>query len=356
MILILALGTMLAAQAAPQALTNDDIISMFKGGLGESTIITAIQSQDTNFDISAKGLLQLKKAAVPPKIMDAVISAAGKRKAADEAAARAQAEAEAKAQAEVAKAKEAAIVPAVMSSATAMGEPWVWMVQGGQKQPIPLAHAQVVQTKAKASNLSALAADSGLSQAMSGVTQSLASAAMIKGSSKMASTAMMANPMLGGVMMAGSLLHRKPTVTDVWAIPGPKSETTIHNAQPTFEVHYDKIPGINPDEYEPVLLKLESTPSNFRLVGATQSKQDSLEGSNVDWGMYSSFVEERVPGQAMKVGPGSYRLQPSSALAAGEYGVALRPINKDKKFSGMSLSQNTGDGLVFNAVWSFEVQ
>jgi len=53
------------------------------------------------------------------------------------------------------------------------------------------------------------------------------------------------------------------------------------------------VPGVNPDEYEPVLLKPEPTISNFRLVGPTQAKPDELEASAADWGMYSSFVEER---------------------------------------------------------------
>ena len=66
-------SAMAVAQTAPKALTNDDVIAMFKGGLGESTIICAIQSQDTNFDISATGLLQLKKSGVSLKIMDAVM-------------------------------------------------------------------------------------------------------------------------------------------------------------------------------------------------------------------------------------------------------------------------------------------
>jgi hypothetical protein len=328
---------------------------MFKGGLGESTIINAIQSQDANFDISAKGLLQLKKASVPPRIMDAVISAAGKHKAAIEAAAAAKAKADEEARAQ-AKAKEGAIVQAVMSSPILPGQPSVSIMQGGQKQPIPQSHSQIVQTKTKASSLNALASDGSIAQAMAGVSQSVAAAGMMKGSAKIANTAMMANPMVGGAIMAGSLFsRRKQTVTEVWAIGGPKSETVIHNVQPAFEVHYDNIPGVNSDEYEPVLLKLESTPNNFRLVGATQAKQDALQVSSADWDMYSSFVEERVPGQATKIGPGGYQLQVSSALVPGEYGVALRPINKSKKFAGSSLSQNTGDGLVFNSVWSFEI-
>jgi hypothetical protein len=323
---------------------------MFKGGLGESTIVSAIQSQDTNFDISAKGLLTLKKAGIPPKIMDAVINAASKHKAANEAAAQAK-EAEAKAKASV-------IAPAVMTSPILPGVPSVLMVQGGQRQPLPIGHTQIAQTKAKPSSLTALTSDGSLTQAMGGVSQGVAAAGIMSGSSKLVSTMMMANPMLSGAMAAGKLYsaYHKSTVTDVWAVPGPKSETVIHNAQPAFEVHYDNIPGISADEYEPVLLKLEPAPNNFRLVGATEAKQDALQSSTADWGIYSSFVEERMAVQATKAAPGSYQLQSSSALQPGEYAVALRPTNKDKKFSGTSMSQNTGDGLFFNSVWSFEVQ
>jgi hypothetical protein len=156
--------------------------------------------------------------------------------------------------------------------------------------------------------------------------------------------------------MGGFLGHRKPTITHVWALPGQKSETVLRTAQPAFEVRYESIPGVNADEYEPVLLKLEPTNNNFRLVGATQAKQDALEASAADWGMYSAFIEQRIASQSKKLAAGKYEMQPSSALAPGEYAIALRPINKDKKFSGSSISQNTGDGLMFNSAWAFEVQ
>lgn len=345
---VVLLAATAGAQTSPKPLTNDDLIVMFRGGLGETTIIGAIQSQDTDFDISATGLLQLKKGGVPPKVMDAVISAVGKKKSAIDTAAAAKSETEA-------KAKAAPLVPPAMLSPIP-GQASVVLVQAGQKQPIPLVHAQIVQTKGKPSTLGTLATDGSLAQAMSGMSQSVAAAGAMKGSSKIASTAMMANPMVGGVLMAGSFLgHRKQTVTDVWAVPGLKSETVIHNAQPTFEVRCDNIPGINPEDYQPVFLKLESTANNYRLVGATEAKTDSLQSSAADWGMYSSFVEELIPGQATKVAPGSYTLQAGSALSPGEYAVALRPTNKSKKFSGSSISQDTGDGLIFNSIWSFEV-
>jgi hypothetical protein len=346
-----AITVIASAQTPSPGLTNDEVIAMFKGGLGESTIISAIQSQDTNFDISAKGLLELKRGGISPKIMDAVINAAGKRKAAAEAVTKAQAE-------EQAKAKASVVAPAGMTPPILPGMPSVLMIQAGQKQPLPIGHTQIAQTKAKPSSLAALTSDGTLTQAMGGVSQGVAAAGLMSGSSKLASTMMMANPMIGGAMVAGQFYaaHHKTTVTDVWALPGPKSETAIHNAQPAFEVHYDNIPGISADEYEPVLLKLEPAPNNFRLVGATEAKQDALQSSTADWGTYSSFVEERIAAQETKAAPGSYQLQARSALPPGEYAVALRPINKDKKFSGTSMRQNTGDGLFFNAVWSFEVQ
>jgi hypothetical protein len=346
-----AITAIASAQTPSPGLTNDEVIAMFKGGLGETTIISAIQSQDTNFDISAKGLLELKRGGIPSKIMDAVINAASKHKAAAEAATKAQAEAEAKAKASV-------VAPAGITSPILPGMPSVLMVEAGQKQPLPIGHTQIAQTKTKVSSLAALTRDGTLPQAMGGVAQGAAAAGAMTGSSKLASTMLMANPMIGGAMMASQLYaaHHKSTVTEVWVVPGPKSETVIHNPQPAFEVHYDNIPGISVDEYEPVLLKLESAPNNFRLVGATEAKQDALQSSTADWGIYSSFVEERIAAQATKAAPGSYRLQASSALQPGEYAVALRPINKDKKFSGTSVSQNTGDGLFFNSVWSFELQ
>jgi hypothetical protein len=80
-----------------------------------------------------------------------------------------------------------------------------------------------------------------------------------------------------------------------------------------------------------------------------------MQGSEANWDLYASFVEQRVPTQAMKVASGRYQLQATGGLAPGEYGVVLRPVNKAKRFSGNNVAQNVGDGLVFNCVWSFEV-
>jgi hypothetical protein len=137
MILAGALAAMGAAQGAAKFLTNDDIVSMVKAGQDESTVFSAIQTQGTDFDVSAKALLQLKKDGVPKKVIDAMIGAVKDQKEAAAAvlsAAQAKiaaAEAEDKADAARAEAARAARAKAAVTMAAAMpGQPSVVMVEG----------------------------------------------------------------------------------------------------------------------------------------------------------------------------------------------------------------------------------
>jgi hypothetical protein len=50
---VLGLCPLSAAQNSAKPLTNEDVVAMVKGGLGESTIVSAIQSQESSFDVSA---------------------------------------------------------------------------------------------------------------------------------------------------------------------------------------------------------------------------------------------------------------------------------------------------------------
>jgi hypothetical protein len=341
---------MALGQSPAKPLTNDDVIAMVKGHLGDNTVISAIQSQDSNFDVSAAALLKLNQAGVKPGVLDAMIAAAGKQRAAAQAGAAhaPQATFQQAPQQAMNQAQQAQGAPAANPNL-----PSVALVQGAAKQNLTPSRTQIAQTKEKVSTLSALAQSGALTQALNSVAMTAATSAAMKGNPAGINMMPMAAPMT--TLAQTFMSHHKPAVTDVWALPGQKGEMALHTNQPSFEVHYESIPGINPAEYEPVLLKLEPTPNNFRLVGATQAKQDAMETAAADWGMYSSFVEERIAAQVEKVSDGNYHVQPSAALAAGEYGIALRPVNKNKKFSGSSIAQNVGDGLIFDSVWAFEV-
>jgi hypothetical protein len=39
----------------------------------------------------------------------------------------------------------------------------------------------------------------------------------------------------------------------------------------------------------------------------------------------------------------------------GEYGIVLRPVSKGKKFSGGDVARAQGDGLMFDAIWTFQI-
>jgi hypothetical protein len=358
-----------AAQDPPKFLTNDDVVSMVKAGQEEGTILNAVQNQGTDFDVSAKAVLKLKKSGVSKRVIDAMISIVKEQKEAaaavitlaqDKAAAE---EAEEKAEAAKEEAARAARAAARSAAATAAtpGQPTVVVLQGEQRQALTIAHTQIVPTQSQSSSLDGLAKDGSLTSSLTSVMQNLTMSGLMKpGGSGIGSMAMAANPILGPAMIGMSLFakHKAAStpVTDVWAIPGQKSETVVHNKQATFDVQFDAIPGINVDEYEPILIRLQTSQANSRLVGATTATPREMQSSSADWNLYASFMEQRVPAQATKVGPGHYWLQPSSGLGQGEYGIVLRPINKQKKFSGSNVGQNIGDGLVFNCVWSFGVQ
>jgi hypothetical protein len=59
--------------AQSETLTNAEIVEMTRAGLGKQIILQKINSADANFDISAKALIELKKAGVEEEIIQAVM-------------------------------------------------------------------------------------------------------------------------------------------------------------------------------------------------------------------------------------------------------------------------------------------
>ena len=62
----------LYALAAP--MTNDDVIKMVKGGLGEATVIQAIDGAEPGFDTSADGLVKLKQGGVSDAVIQRIMA------------------------------------------------------------------------------------------------------------------------------------------------------------------------------------------------------------------------------------------------------------------------------------------
>jgi hypothetical protein len=307
-------------------------MKMAKSGLPETTIVGAIQANEPDFDVSADGLIELQKSGVPQAVINAMLVAAANKRGQTGASR-----------------SSAASAPG--SASIAPGQPFATLLQDDSKANVAAEKTQLAQTNAKASSLGSLASDSVLNHAFrAGVN--VAAWQAWEHSGMLASYGLQE----GGGVLSALMSKRRSTVTYVWALPAPNSSTIVQSNTPAFEVNFADVPGIIAEDYEPAIVKLTRTQNNWRLVGATQGNADALAGTDVAWQMYSSFVEDRVPAQTKKIAAGHVQISPAQPLAAGEYGVVLRPFSKFAKFSGGDVARNQGAGLLFNTVWSFTVK
>jgi hypothetical protein len=380
---LLLIVTGVAAQQKNPALTNNDILTMVKGGLQETTVLNAIAANETDFDVSAKALLDLKQAGISDKIIDAMLAAeAKKRNAASPTSASvppASAEgatppgtqdpttAQALAQmgmtpqmmAQMPAASRQQMVMAMsqmrgmngMTGMPGMGGttpmissamPKVALLIGTEKKPMASSLAQMAQSKTKGMSGGGSAAGSMLS---SFASTGLSFAAI--GGGMFAGPAMgIASGMFGG-LMGGH--HGMPTVTYIWALPGHNSPFMMPTTTPKFELEFGEIVGLDPDSYEPELVRLPQTKDNWRLVGATKSKLD-YSGS----GSPQSMIDEvRTPLKTTRLSRGHLQIEAASPLAAGEYGLVLRPVKAHKPKKGES--QSEAEQGVFYSVWDFSI-
>ena len=324
-----ALCSALLAQQASQPLTNLDVIKMVKGGLPESVIVSSIQSRKGKYNISPDGLIALHKAGVTQGEMDAIMAASGAGAPSSSGAA------------------AGSSAPASAAPVSKSHTPTVVLIQNGASQPIPLEKTQLAQTKTKPTSMKSLAGAQGLQAGVGTATLGAAEHT----SSPMGGSAIEQ----GGSILSGIMGSRKPNVTYVWGVTGPASSTVLQTDTPKFVVDFSRAMRVTLDDYEPAIVKLTPAQNTCRIVGATQGKEDLGSSPTADWEVYSHFFEERVAAQAKKLGSGKYEISPSSELEPGEYAVVLRPISKSKKFSGGDVMRAQGDGLLFDAAWSFQV-
>jgi len=229
--------------------------------------------------------------------------------------------------------------------------PKLYVMQGGALQELPLEKTQLAETKTKPSSMKSLAADSAVTQAMqAGINTATWSAATHMNSGVGGSAVQQAGGIFSGIMS-----HRTPTVTYVWGVPNPASANVLETVSPIFSLDFSRAIGVNADDYEPTIVKLTPAQNTCRIVGATQGKADVRSSPAADWQIYSHFLEERVATRAEKLGPGKYKVSAASELQPGEYAVVLRPVAKDKKFSGGDVARAQGDGLMFDAIWTFQI-
>ena len=321
--------TAMAFGQTGKPLSNDDVLAMVRKKLPESAIVSAIKSSPGKYDTSPSELIRLNSAGLTENELNAMLSSGHKES--DSTYDRAPSE----------------TADAAPKSKWKM--PAVTVVQGNSSAELKLEKTQLAQTKNKPTSMKSLASDSVLTQAMqAGVSTASWDAATHMNSMVGGSAVQQA-----GTVFSGMLAHRTPTVTYVWGVPGASSSNVLQTASPTFKVNFSRAPGVNPDDYEPAIVKLTPAQNTCRIVGATQAKADASASAAADWQVYSHYLEERVKTDPQKLGPGIYTM--TISLLPGEYGLVLRPLSKDKKFSGGEVSRAQGDGLMFDAIWTFQI-
>jgi hypothetical protein len=330
----------LSSQRKP--VTNDDVINMVNSGLAENTILAVIQTSPANFDTSVSGLIALKKAGVSQNVIDAVLRAPASKPASSIGTPPAPPP----------PVPRAPGVPSVvfLPPNTPAGAQTI-----NQATSLQLEKTQLSQTKTRATSLGVLANGSISGQLIQAGVGTAAMEGMIHSGS---TAGWIAANQGGGI--AGTALSRrpKPEVTYVWAIPGSDSPFQTNVNTPCFQVEFAGMMNLNPDDFEPAIVKLTPTTSQpaWRLVGATQGKEDVSSKSAMDWQVYSSFLEDQVPVRRTRHSAGNYEIAVTSPLEPGEYGVVLRPVSRSFRFSGADIARNQGAGKAFNSVWAFKVR
>jgi hypothetical protein len=366
--LVVTLGLTLAAfgQQPKHALTNEDITKMVKGGFTDEVMVALIESSDTDFDVSLDGLTALKAAGVSGKVMEAMLKAEARKRQAPAPPAPAAAPVAQPTEPAPPSAPPPTVVqnPAMgpagannyiqqmMSMAMGGGMvgtldmsqlPPVSLLNGTERQPVRPSVAQVANTSSKGDGTpgtgsAALGMLEGLGM------QSLSFAAVGAGG-------MMAGPAAGmamGVVGGMGRHHGPPKVTSVWALPGAQAGFTLPSNVPHFEMQHGNLLGIDPDAYEPMIVKLVNSKDNWRLVGATKTVMGQMDNE-----AYEKVTEVRVPVKVKHLGRGQAQFEPSQALEPGEYGVVLRAIHPGKRSRGSV--GGPAERTVFFSVWDFSV-
>jgi hypothetical protein len=322
-ILIVAIVFCIPAPAPAQnkaPLADDDIAQMVSSGLQEDLVIGAIPASEVNFDVSPNALLTLKKANVNDKIIQAMLEAQKKKR--DGAS----------------KLAAPAAPPVAYASAPRIGAMGVPIMNSGAQSPIQLPKVSLILGD-KRIPMQPSTTEIANSKGKGGS----AAGSIFKGLGK-------------GMMMAGGIPGASgggrggapmPHPSYTWALPGRASQSEIPDRNPGFEIEFADIAGVDPDAYDPVIVKLIQTKDNWRLVETSKDKFDK-HGNDTR----SEKTENQIPVKIVPLGLGHLQVSPASELMPGEYGLVLHPRKDQKEFSGVS-SPNV-DAL-FNSVWDFSV-
>ena len=368
---LLLLSVAAVSQETKHALTNDNVIKLVKDGFSEDIVVAMIEANDSAFDVSVNGLTAVKEAGISNKVMEAMLKAEARKRqqsALAQPAPPPQAPGmqspplTAMLPTPMAGVGGGANVQQMMAMAMAMRGggmapgmgggmmdpsqlPPLTLVTVTTRQQIKPSIAQIANTQTKGDGMPG--AGSQATGMLMGLGRQALSFGAIGGGMFAGPGASMAMGMMGGLGGMGHH-HGPPKVTYVWALPGHESSTLVNDNKPRFAMSFGNLLGIDPDAYEPQLIKLVNSKDNWRLVGATKTTMGQM-GTEA----YEKVTEARIAVKAERSGRGEVQLEPKQPLEPGEYAVVLRAIHPGKRAEG-SLGGGAETSIFFS-VWDFSV-
>ena len=369
---ILSLALMVALTLATFAqskhpLTNDDVVKLARDGFGDDVIVAMIEANDSAFDVSIGALTALKDAGISSPVMQAMLKAESKkRQAAPAPTAQSQTASPPlmnPSQSMAGMGGNASMQQMMNMAMTmgrggagAMGTGMSGMLDTSQLPPLNLligdarsivkpSIAQIASTQTKGDDMPG--AGSQATSMLMGLGRQALSFGAVGGSMFAGPAAGMAMGMMGSMSAMGHH-HGPPKVTYVWALPGPQSSFSIANNDPRFEMSYGNLLGIDPDAYEPQIIRLVESKDNWRLVGATKTTMGQM-GTEA----YEKVTEARLAITSQKLARGQVQFAPKQPLQPGEYAIVLRAIHPGKRAEG-SLGGGAETSIFFS-VWDFSV-
>jgi hypothetical protein len=145
-------------------------------------------------------------------------------------------------------------------------------------------------------------------------------------------------------------------VTWVWVVSAPASAMTVAAKRPSFYVTYGDVPGLNPDEWAPVLVRLAPVGSGWRFVSALVGPPGAASRTDADWAVKRGLVHLEMRGSIAGVMRGTVRLTLAAPLDPGDYAVVIRPVFVQRSYSGAELLGGDGAGVAFRSAWAFAVK
>jgi hypothetical protein len=144
-------------------------------------------------------------------------------------------------------------------------------------------------------------------------------------------------------------------VTFVWVADEAAARRVVADRRPSFLAVFKDVPGLNPEDLAPVLVRLTPAASGVRLIAALRGRADQASRTDPDWDVVHDLKQDIVRTDLQKLDRGDMRLTPAADLPPGEYAIVLRLASK-RKVAGSAVLGPDGEGRVFSVAWDFAVR